>query len=96
MSGISFEDLIKNPNYYSPLGSKKGTANKPTAVQFDQVNLTDVFLSDSNKLLLTSNMRRYALGQGLNVSFSIDKLQSEFLSKYNPIKEKDGLTINIQ
>lgn len=88
MSGISFEDLIKNPGNYSPLGSKKGTANKPTAVQFDQVNITDVFLSESNKLLLVSNMQRYALSQGITKQFEtfaslIDRFQLEFLSRHD-------------
>ncbi len=61
---ISYSELIKNPEKYSPLGSHKAVYNKETSPNFARLDVETLFRSKPNQTMLARSLYRVNINNG--------------------------------
>ena len=80
---ISYRDLLQRPNEFQPLSSHKSVFNRASSIGFTEVDITDLFHSSSNQLLLARNLHAVNGKNGGTSKFDVfeslvPKAQKEF------------------
>ncbi len=85
---ISHHDLILNPEQYEPLGSYKSVRNKACSASAVAIDIVAVFLSESNRQLLTRSLYSIQRQNGGSSTLPqlrmvVKELASDFAKKNN-------------
>lgn len=91
---IPYKDLLSQPEKYRPLGSVKSVNNIPSRPDFTDIDIAEVFRSDSNMHMMANSLYKVHRQNGGRLSIEkflrlTPKLANNFMQKYSIYEFED-------